>query len=391
MRKTLYHHHHLFTLLFIFFGLLLLAYSLQCGVGLTYDSYDYLAAAFSFSERWQLIDNNGKPYIFHAPLFPILISILGNDPVQKVKILNHIFYLISIIFIYLGNFRLFKNPWFSSLSILTIGISVGHQMIYNYIWSEPLFLFLFVIHNYLMLRFLRNPKKNIFIGLIFIAFLMCLIRNAGFFIILASGYILLLNTSKAVRNFLSYMLFSSSGFLLWNSYVIFVQNGINRVYAENPFFTGVFHNSINYLDIISLWFFPGLITSGVRVSLLLIILILLWIVLKYQLVPKSGHLYFAQFVIYLILMIVLIKVDIDEIERLLAVIYPWMVVGIFLIIDENWNDIKPKAHSVIKIGLVIWICYLGVRSVKNCVIWHDNHCNKSIIYKKGKLMDYQLQ
>ena len=66
----------------------LIIYSTWCGIGLTYDSFDYLAAASSFQKDGILRNHNGGPYFFHAPLFPVLVSILGEDPLAKIKFIN---------------------------------------------------------------------------------------------------------------------------------------------------------------------------------------------------------------------------------------------------------------------------------------------------------------
>ncbi len=121
----------------------LIIYSTWCGIGITYDSIDYLAAASSFQKDSILCNHNGSPYFFHAPLFPVLLSILGENPLVKIKVINLLLFFIMLLTIQQIIHQYFTHRWLNVMCLFAIGFGVGQQMIYNFIWTEPSFLFLF--------------------------------------------------------------------------------------------------------------------------------------------------------------------------------------------------------------------------------------------------------
>ena len=149
-----------------------------------------------------------------------------------------------------------SNRWIFTVCMLAIGMSAGIQMIHHFIWSEPLFLVLLALHNLLLVRYLRLGGKGDFYGLIVAVFFLAITRNSGFFIIVPTGMLLFLYGQKRkLGTTLKYLLLGSSGFVAWNVYVTLTKDGVERIYRDNPFFSGFLSNLVNYLDTISLWFF----------------------------------------------------------------------------------------------------------------------------------------
>lgn len=353
---------------------LLLSYSTWCGLGLTYDSYDYLAAAESFKEDFSLLNKKGSQYTFHAPLFPVFLSLFEGYSRPLFCIVNIVICLTTLILLFRISSTYFKNKLLFLIGFTSIGLNVGFQMIHNFLWTDPLFLLLFVFHNYFLLRFLERYKKTDFWLLICFAFLMALTRNAGFFIILpTSGILLLYAKGSKFKSSLIYTLFSSIGFVLWNISVASSKSG-KEMFEGNEFLSGTDLNFINYADIISQWFLPGFIPSAFRIFFLMALLTLFFFLINKEKLSLHAKTFLIQFVVYLILMIIAIKVNKDEIERLLSVIAPWLFMALFMILDLKWENIKQSSRRWILVLLVLWLSYTGFRGVYNSIGWHEGRC-----------------
>ena len=60
-------------------ALAMMVWTQACGLLLTHDSRQYLAAAQSFSTSWQFLGTDGTPITYWPPLFPILLSMLPES------------------------------------------------------------------------------------------------------------------------------------------------------------------------------------------------------------------------------------------------------------------------------------------------------------------------
>jgi len=365
---------HLYATFFILLALILLLYSTWCGIGLTYDSHDYLAASTSFALQGKLINATGTAFIMHAPFFPVFIAMLGSNPIIKLKLLNLLFFCLTLIILYLTNYRFFKNRWFAHLGIFIIGFSVGHQMIYNFLWSEPLFLFFFALHNFFLIRFLNEKKKYDFWLMILFAFMMCVTRNAGFFIIIPTTWILFTIISRSWRDPLLYFFISALGFGMWNIYVLVAHNGMEAIYYSNEFFNSMWINSTNYLDVMSRWIFPVFVPLFFRLICLIICAVILGYVLYLKKIPKAAMPYFIQFGVYVMIMSIFLKVYMDDIERYLAMVYPGFIIGLLLVLDQLSVKFNYKLKKILFFCIVLWVSYLGIRSVHNVNMWHNSRC-----------------
>ncbi len=128
-------------------------------------------------------------------------------------------------------------------------------MIHHFLWTEPIFLLLFVLHNYLLCRFLSTFKTRDFLGLIFVAFVLGVLKNTGFFIILITAFIILFSQKKTAFKYpINYLIVGSFGFIIWNLSVLFFRDG-QSVYLGSNFLQGFNENLPNYMDVISQWFF----------------------------------------------------------------------------------------------------------------------------------------
>ena len=78
-------------------------------------------------------------------------------------------------------------------------------------------------------------------------------------------------------------------------------------------------------------------------------------------------------------MIFVIEVDIDEIERLMAIVAPWLMVAIFMTIDSHWSSLPKIARKYLSLLTIIWITYVGIRAIKNAILWHQGMCSEDFL------------
>lgn len=372
----------------LFTAVAMMLFSSWCGLGFTYDSYDYLAAANSIRAQQELLNADGSPFVFHAPLFPIVLSFFGDQAIHLLKYANLLSLAASMMLIGRMIRSQISNTWIFNLCMAAIGLSVGMQMIHHFIWSEPLFLTLLAAHNLFLLRFLHRERKVDFYGLILSAFFLAITRNAGFFFILPSAITLFIFASeRRWIHAISYFAFGSSGFAAWNAYVTFLKGGTERIYGDNPFFVGLWDNIVNYLDIVSLWFFPSLIPLVIRIVLLLATSSLLFIYFRKYINDTIVVMLGAQFLSYLAIMIVLLSVDHDEIERLLAVVYPCVICALFISVDVRNKSLSSSARKFLIAGLILWGSYVAIRGVNNNLRWYYNRCTEQV----GQVLEIEIE
>ena len=373
IKSSKYYEFGLWTIIALSVGLTI--YNTWCGLAHTYDSFDYLAAATSFREGKILTNQNGTPYVFHAPFFPVLLSFLGEDPNTSLVILNTVICIFTLLLLFIFTRKYFNNHALYLLAYFTVSINVGFQMIHYFLWTESIFLLFFVIHNYLLLRLFEKERKVDFWFLVGIAFLMGITKNTGFFIILiTSGIIWSFSKRAAFKKSAIYILLGSAGFVAWNIYVLVFCNG-EQLFRDNEFLMGLDINFINYTDILSQWFLPRLIPTPFRLFFLASGVIILLIVQRKERLSIQAKVFQIQFFAYLIIMVVIIKVDKAEIERLLAIVSPWLIMAVFMIIDIKWKNINYTFKTWFMVLLILWVSYTGFRSVYNSINWHKYNCS----------------
>lgn len=357
----------------------MISYANICGLGFTYDSFDYYAAAQSWKSKNILINHNGSLYNFHAPLFPILISIFTSGNTVLLMVMNGVVGLTTLILLSISIRKLFENEFLFILTYMSIVLNVGFFMIHHFLWTEPIFLLLFLLHNYLLCRFLTTFKTRDFLGLIFIAFALGVLKNTGFFIILVTAFIILFSQKKTAFKYpINYLIVGSFGFIIWNLSVLYFRDG-QSVYLGSNFLQGFKENLPNYMDVISQWFFPSVFPLFIRLILIAIAAVLLCVLICKKIPRLQARIFFTQFFGYLVIMVFIIEVDFDEIERLLAIVAPWLLIAIFMTIDINWSNLPMIARKYLSLLLIIWIAYVGIRSVNNVILWHQGMCNEEFL------------
>ncbi len=196
--------------------------------------------------------------------------------------------------------------------------------------------------------------------LIVLAFLMGITRNAGIFVLIPTSKVLFLfSKGQFLKVSGTYFGLGSIGFIAWNIYAFYVQQGFEPIYNDDLFFGGGWQNLLNYFDVSTQWFLPAMVPLLPRIFLLLILIIWLLKIKKTRAGSVLGvRVFLLQFFIYTSIMVFFIDVDYDEIERLLSIVYPWCMIGVLLAIDQYWDDIKPVMGRGLQVCLVVWILYV---------------------------------
>jgi hypothetical protein len=169
--------------LWLAFILALSCYLIASGgkIGITPDSYYYLAAAENWAYNGQLIDHQGNVYANWPPLYPLLLS-LGVPHILSFATWLHAFaLLISVYFfaqclpdklpITVRNTALWSYALYAPLLACSI-----------YLWSEVVFMTLLMAA---FAAFQRKEKPVMLVGYLILANLMCWQRNAGIFFVIA--------------------------------------------------------------------------------------------------------------------------------------------------------------------------------------------------------------
>ena len=192
-------------------------------------------------------------------------------------------------------------------------------------------------------------------------------------------------------NAAGYLVLGSSGFVAWNGYVALVREGVQQVYQANPFLTGWWGNIMNYSDVISTWFLPTVLPLAIRI-LLLVVVFLLSIIYQKRLLRNRVVLVLSyQSFFYITTMIVLLSVDYDEIERLLAIVYPWVIGALFILMDHVYQVLGGRTKRILLVGLLAWMSYVAVRGGHNSLRWHRDRCEKQLTGYLQAVDDYAIE
>ena len=381
---------HLIPYLVIAISACLLSYSLWCGIGLTFDSMNYLASARSFDATFQLINANGKPNTFQAPLFAIFLSLFDNHVMDFIRIINIAFFLVTMIIVFNILKTLVKDVLLTSIAIAMISLAVGSQMIYNFVWSEPLFLLFLAAHNLFLIKYLKTGRLTHLLLTATMAFLMCITRNAGIFILFATLIgLIIIPQHPGGKAALLYGLFGVSGFVAWNSYTFVVLKGTKSFLEGLIFFSDQVAPLTSYLDTLLAWFLPGFIPFYIRLALVLIAIFMIFYKLKAGILRPETRIFIIQSVVYVFFILAFFRMYESDAERFFAIIFPWVMIGIFSTI-ENINR-HLIVRKIILIALIGCLPYMVARSVKNSIFWHKSHCSATSTGIFPPRIDYHAQ
>ena len=279
---------------------------IKWGMGISPDSVAYLSAAYNFSagNGFILYDNS---YMTNWPiLYPALIGLLNFIPIN----INTSIFIFQCIISCLSFYFVQKHlsGKYSKILLLSVFLFPPFFKLFLMVWSESLFIFLFVlaIHN-----FTKN-KQNTATTLLYILFfsLACLTRYAGVFLVLG----LLLNEFFVFRNIKKSLLLCVSLIPIGVNLLINFRYQINIVEYNlntNP------HSHLMHNTSSSVW--------HLLVHLVLVVAVIF------------GFKYFKQS---------------KNIQLLIALIFYWL--GVLLFYPLKWEELMRYALPFLPIIIWVW-------------------------------------
>jgi len=359
----------------------ILIFSTWCGLGFTYDSHDYLSAAGSFREGFYFLNANGSAYFIHAPFFPIWISWVGENPLLMIKSVHIVLFFLSLMVIDKILFITINSLFIRILGFFLISLAVGVHMVHNFIWTEPTFLFFFVLHNLFLILYLKKEKLSLILWMGLLALLMGITRNAAVFIVLTTSTCLwYFSRNSRIKVSITYLILGLLGFMIWNFYALVIVNKLNTFKEGGSLYQDLLASFWVYPDMISKWFMPSVVPLFVRALVLLMVLSLMIYSLFRVFSNPVPKIFLIQFLIYWVLIVPIIVVENSEAEKLMAILYPFFIIVILMFLDKEWEKLLKPYRAIIIIGLVGWLSYTSARTVKNSIMWHQNNCNREIGY-----------
>ena len=153
--------------------------SSRSGIGLSWDSTDYIAVGKSMAERTGLLDVMGNPMTIRPPGISFLVSLgdlLGLSASNTFLLINSVSAGLSAFFFVLILEKLNVRKTFIIGGLAVISYSPTLLNVNSMAWSEPVFIALVMCAIWIAL-FPRSISKEIFLGLLFV--LMFFVRYVG--------------------------------------------------------------------------------------------------------------------------------------------------------------------------------------------------------------------
>ncbi|WP_250630127.1 hypothetical protein [Rhodoflexus caldus] len=333
-------------------------------LGLTLDSYYYLAAAENWAQHKQLIDHQGNIYANWPPLYPWLLA-LGAPQVLPFAAWLHGVALPASIYFFSRWLPVQTPPLIRNAALLSYALYAPLLASSIYLWSEIVFMALLTAA---FAAFLRKEKPSILILYIILANLMCLQRNAGIFFIMAWAVAqffikglrwrvigaIALESGLAAVSFIAWQL---RNFLWVTDAQDFRQNIALIDFAES------FRLSLSAM---STWLLPLQVPELVRIAVFMTLFIAAMVVATKP--PASrpiAAVLLLTFGCYLAGTWALRMNIPTENDRYFLPLFPFFL----LLIIRALQAIKAKKLAA---GLfVLLMSYHAARGVKNTLMWHQ--------------------
>jgi hypothetical protein len=183
---------------------LIYLYTKYSGIGISPDSIMYNSAARNLHTHGSLITFNNT-YITDFPVFYpfflwLVLTITRIDPIAAGPVLNGLLFA-TLIFLSGWIIQRYRSaPWlYKYLMLLAIVLSPSLLSIYTYLWSETLFILIFLFFIIACRQYLVQhtlPTLLVFAG---VAALSSITRYAGITLIGTGGFLMLLDRALLVR------------------------------------------------------------------------------------------------------------------------------------------------------------------------------------------------
>jgi hypothetical protein len=291
------------------------------GIGLTPDSFSYVAGARALSEgRGFCVPFTGfldkrdfVPLTHFPPLYPSFLAatatLTGTDPILSARYVALSFCLLNVLLCFLVLLRLTENRIISALGVILFLFSPDIVTAHFMAWSEPLFYTCLFLMIFFMIRYTETPGA-LFVGLAgFAVALSVLVRYAGLALMVATLMPLFLRDLSARKRLQHILIFAFATIPAWLwmlRNMLVAGSATDRVISSDVMPAALISAGLQTL---SHWFLPGILNRPVAGGLILTTLFLLGLVLpRLDRIPKATRiqlqcifLLFATYVIFLIL------------------------------------------------------------------------------------------
>lgn len=353
-----------------------LVYAVWCGLGLTYDSHNYLSAARAIGEGRPMETQLGAKYVAQPPLFPAILS-LWNGNLFFSKVFNIACYAVTLILTWKLIDVALDSIGYKVLACFYIFLSTPLLLVHSFLWSEPLFLLLIQLTIVTLYFYRQTKRRSFFYALIGLSLLLCAQRNAGIFIVSGIFLGLFLEENSFVDRIkvVGALLISLVGFFIWNIYG-FIREGGDFLAAG--YFQNIPGNILEYSRAVGVWFLPGTLSQYVLVvpglfGLLFVISIF------FSSEPISPRLTFLRQLstipfVYVLGFVILGKPVASDVERFLAGIFPVYSVVVFQAVERM--QIKRKKWLILPVAIIL--LYGLLRTGNNAKRWNESNCENPI-------------
>jgi len=350
----------------------------KCGFLLTPDSYEYVSAAATFKASRLFIGTSGNYYTQWPPLFPVILA-LFEDPLAAMVWIQVICKIVlAAVVLSLANHFL-KNVVIKIIFFSGVWLSVHMLMISVFLWSEIIFVTLFMIHLFACVNL--NKKDMYYYVMLAAGILLCLQRNAGIFLVFSATVWMLMDSALIVKRKIykavSYAGICTMTLLCWYYYNIFFMVGSEPFYKRD-FFAHTSYNIEYILITLSHLFVP--LKGKIAVATGIVISIV-FIIGCYQHFNATGtvKLLVLTIAIYTIGFLAIPNLNVHEMERFFAAILPVFLI-LMMVFVERLIVIRSWWLTPGILFFSLWIAYSVVRTGKNALQWHEMSCK--MVYAK---------
>jgi hypothetical protein len=354
----------------------LYAYIVRPSLAGTADTYHYLSAAYNLQTKGQLLLANGGAFRWWPPLFVVVLSMIGSS--SGVLWLNGLALLGSLVAWSAVGYRLLPAGRAWALPLL-LALSSPTLAVSKFIWSEPLFNWLWASYFLVMLAWLRRGGWQLGLLATALGCLLPLQRIVGIFLVAGAGVGLAwagAGSRRLVRPGalmqVAHVLGAGSGLLAWQlRHSLSVSDGVGpRLSLPQA--------AADYGFVLGRWLAPlptlllEIVPAGWWLLLLLALLLLLW-PRPAQGPPAGGQwppawvlvssrvLYTACLAMLAALILSVMRAraghGLQEAERYATALYPPVMLLVLLAWPSKW----PWAAKLGPGLLGVWLLYQAAR------------------------------
>lgn len=356
--------------IFSFILLIVLALHLYCtwgGLIWNSDSFHYWAASRSFQLDFTLKAHDGGNYTFWPPLFPIVLSLFGEENYH----IFHCITLLSLLYIIYILLKLVSNRTLALLSSALFSLSVYPYLISSFLWSETIFLLLFYSGLFFYLKWMKDQSQHHFLTIaITLLSFMCLQRNAGIFIVLGLfinsliAYLKNENKRYFFKMLLTYLIIIIPN-MSWNISQK-IQHPEEFYFYSSPPVMDFFSN----LETISTELLRLFMPINDHISPMLLIfagIAILSITFFSRINPTLSTIYLS----YIFSFLLIPKFELSETGRFLTPIIPILILQLVYLCKRGYVKLKSgKMKVILSAVIALLIIYNIVRTAKNIKKWN---------------------